>query len=88
MKDILVVYLLSNSDRSYTKSNASSIYFEQIVVCRVNIKSIFSRLGEIKRPILYINLKKYHPVKDLKMGLPAKIVNNFKWKTIFAKRSI
>ena len=40
-------------------------------------------LGEMKRSILNVNLKKYvrqiqHPVIDLKMELLVKIVNDFK----------
>ena len=49
--------------------------------------------GEIKRPILNVNLKKYprqiqHPVINLKIELLVKTVNDFKLLTIFAKRSI
>ena len=50
-------------------------------------------LGEIKRSMLNVNLKKYtghnqHPVTDLKMKLLVKIVIDFKLETIFAKKSI
>ena len=50
-------------------------------------------LGEIKRTILNVDLKKYrrqtqYRVIDLKMELPVDIVNDFKLETIFAKISI
>ena len=48
-------------------------------------------LGEEKRSIINVNLKKYprqiqHPVTDLKMELLAKIVNDFTLLTVFAKK--
>ena len=48
-------------------------------------------LGDEKRSIINVNLKKYprqiqHPVTDLKMELLARIVNDFKLYTIFAKK--
>ena len=48
-------------------------------------------LGEEKRSIINVNLKKYprqiqHPVTNLKMELLARIVNDFKLYTIFAKK--
>ena len=50
-------------------------------------------LGEIKRTVLNVDLKKYrrqtqYRVIDLKMELPVDIVNDFKLETIFAKISI
>ena len=50
-------------------------------------------LGEIKRSILNVNLKKYprqtqHHAKDLKMGLLVKVVNDFNLQAIFSKQSI
>ena len=50
-------------------------------------------LEEIKRSILYVNLKKYprkiqHPVINLKIELIVKIINDFKLQIIFGKRSI
>ena len=50
-------------------------------------------LEEIKRSILYVNLKKYprkiqHPVIHLKIELIVKIINDFKLQIIFGKRSI
>ena len=50
-------------------------------------------LGEIKRTILNVDLKKYrrqtqYCVIDLKMELLVDIVNDFKLETIFAKISI
>ena len=50
-------------------------------------------LGEIKRTILNVDLKKYrrqthYRVIDLKMELLVDIVNDFKLETIFAKISI
>ena len=48
-------------------------------------------LGEEKKSIINVNLKKYpkqiqHPVADLKMELLAKIVNDLKLWTTFAKK--
>ena len=48
-------------------------------------------LGEEKRFIVNVNLKKYptqiqHHVTDLKMELLVKIVNDFKLSSIFAKK--
>ena len=50
-------------------------------------------LGEEKRSIINVNLKKYprqiqYRVTDLKMELLARIVNDFKLYTIFAKSTI
>ena len=51
-------------------------------------------LGDIKRPILNVNLEKYprliqHAViVDIKMELLVKIVDDFKLEIIFAERSI
>ena len=49
-------------------------------------------LGEEKRSTINVNLKKYprqiqHPVTDFKIELLTKIVNDFKPKTIFAKKA-
>ena len=93
MTDIVVISLLSKLDRSNTQCNASNIYFEQTLVCRVDIQLIFKYVKRNKRPILNVNFKK-HPkqiqqlVKDLKMELFVNIIINFKLQTIFAKRSI
>ena len=66
----IVVVSIGNLDRSHTQCNATSIYLEQTVVCRVDIQLIFKMLGKIKRPILNVNQKKYlrqilHPIIDL-----------------------
>ena len=93
MTDIVAVSLLSNLDRSYTRRNASSIYLEQILVCRVDVQLIFKNVRKSKRSILNMNLKKYpkqiqHLVIDLKKELIVKIIIDFKLHAIFAKRSI
>ena len=59
MTEIVVVSLLSNLDRSHTQCNASSIHPEQKFMCIVDVQLILKMLGEMKRSILNVNLKKY-----------------------------
>ena len=73
-----------------THYDASSIYLEQIFVCRVDTQLLFEDVRRNKRFILNINLKKYprqiqHPTTDLKMELVVKLLMTLNCKLFFQK---
>ena len=49
MKDIVVVFLLSNLDKPRPQYNASSVYLEQTFVCRVDVQLIFKNVRGNKK---------------------------------------
>ena len=83
MADIVMVFLLSHLDRSYTKCNRFSIYLEQTFACRVDVQLIFKTVRRNKK--VYTKRKSEEisevdstSVIDLKMELLVKVLDDFK----------